>query len=419
MNKNRYSKRLISAIPSSDTLLPQIQPENQQEHDGANDGIVIEGNYVDGGGTPMDEVGVTSRLDSKSFDVNGIGNGQVLACGQSGPAIGGKEEEGWKRPAKSHAPSAAVPLMTLCPRADVHLLTANNLAALHDVDKVDIPQARSLDGSSLASCDLVDAEETGSLEEDSDAGRGQQACSSFRNFSPAPSIPDSSSCISHHPKLSKSGSSGKSVLPQHSIPRILSTAATSLPLSPSPAQRALKGRRGRPRTRNHPGGQPLGPPSEKAKTFKCECHGRLYRRINDLRRHLNEGRYPEVCDGCGEGFRRKDPRIRHWDKNMLCEAIHHVRNIHDPKETTRYTKRWTSTARKKTVDSMERLVEEQMQTVLSGNALITQPESHSRPTAHVRPKAHERWKASRARHDTTDDESSSNPESEEDYEASK
>lgn len=57
---------------------------------------------------------------------------------------------------------------------------------------------------------------------------------------------------------------------------------------------------------------------------------------------------------------------RHWNQNPLCEAIHHVKNLNDSKEASRWTKRWTSATFAGKVAAMERLVEEQLSLLASG-----------------------------------------------------
>ncbi|KAG8996147.1 hypothetical protein FRB94_008537 [Tulasnella sp. JGI-2019a] len=78
-------------------------------------------------------------------------------------------------------------------------------------------------------------------------------------------------------------------------------------------------------------------------TWTCTCHGNVYRRKGDLDRHLRESIFPATCDGCNTRFKRKDPRIRHWDKDPACEVKHHVANYGDPREMARWARRWSNT----------------------------------------------------------------------------
>ncbi|KAG8884575.1 hypothetical protein FRB97_003872 [Tulasnella sp. 331] len=65
--------------------------------------------------------------------------------------------------------------------------------------------------------------------------------------------------------------------------------------------------------------------SDSTQVFVCECHHNTYNRKGDLDRHLRESTNPEKCyGGCGLAFKRKDPRIRHWDREAACEVRHHV-----------------------------------------------------------------------------------------------
>ncbi|KAG8992666.1 hypothetical protein FRB94_011396 [Tulasnella sp. JGI-2019a] len=64
--------------------------------------------------------------------------------------------------------------------------------------------------------------------------------------------------------------------------------------------------------------------SRSGELFTCECHNKTYHRKGDLERHLRESSNPEVCHGCDQRFKRKDPRIRHWDRDAACEVRHHV-----------------------------------------------------------------------------------------------
>ncbi|KAG8930285.1 hypothetical protein FRC01_002987 [Tulasnella sp. 417] len=152
---------------------------------------------------------------------------------------------------------------------------------------------------------------------------------------------------------------------------------SSSPLTPPPKACMTKPRTRAPYQRSRPPTQPLdgivdgfAEYSEATKTYKCTCHGRTYRRKGDLQRHLSEGSLPEVCDGCGRGFPRKDPRIRHWNQNPRCEAIHHVKNICDAKEASRWNKRWTSAMFIQKAPAMQRLVEDQLSMLASGSALV-------------------------------------------------
>ncbi|KAG8944138.1 hypothetical protein FRC04_002176 [Tulasnella sp. 424] len=191
----------------------------------------------------------------------------------------------------------------------------------------------------------------------------------------------------------------------HTVVTIPSASPTPQPSSPATEPKSSGKRQPRgPYQKSRPSAQPLdGIPDgaarycEASQLYECTCHSRTYRRKGDLQRHLSEGSLPEVCDGCGRGFPRKDPRIRygssqallfatrfnrradlldfvgfdrHWNQSPLCEAIHHVKNIRDPKEAARWKKRWTSPMFRGKAPQMEQLVQEQITLLASGSDLI-------------------------------------------------
>ncbi|KAG8893101.1 hypothetical protein FRB99_002202 [Tulasnella sp. 403] len=84
------------------------------------------------------------------------------------------------------------------------------------------------------------------------------------------------------------------------------------------------------------------------RAYVCHCHSNSYKRKGDVIRHLKEHTLPEVCRGCSQGFRRKDPRIRHWDSDPRCEARHFVAIMRTGDDATkererrRWEKRWSS-----------------------------------------------------------------------------
>ncbi|KAG8911961.1 hypothetical protein FRC01_005379, partial [Tulasnella sp. 417] len=126
---------------------------------------------------------------------------------------------------------------------------------------------------------------------------------------------------------------------------------SSSPLTPPPKACMTKARTRAPYQRSRPPTQPLdgivdgfAEYSEATKTYKCTCHGRTYRRKGDLQRHLSEGSLPE--------------------------AIHHVKNICDSKEASRWNKRWTSAMFIQKAPAMQRLVEDQLSMLASGSALV-------------------------------------------------
>lgn len=85
----------------------------------------------------------------------------------------------------------------------------------------------------------------------------------------------------------------------------------------------------------------------------CTCHSHTFSRKGDLSRHLDQSRLPTVCDGCDARFKRKDPRIRHWDRNPECEVHHHMANRADYREVMRWNRRTATLEGKKDKESVE------------------------------------------------------------------
>lgn len=61
--------------------------------------------------------------------------------------------------------------------------------------------------------------------------------------------------------------------------------------------------------------------------------------------------------------------FRHWNASMLCEAIHHIKNIKDIREEARWKKRWSSDPFLHKLDEMEKLVEDQTKILLAEGSL--------------------------------------------------
>ncbi|KIO18807.1 hypothetical protein M407DRAFT_31521 [Tulasnella calospora MUT 4182] len=243
----------------------------------------------------------------------------------------------------------------------------------------------SRDGSVLSSADgegETDEEYVGSSDEEDEedtasASASSASASAAGSRSPSPASSISIPLSSCRPAASRTSPDQES---KHTLDDV--ACRSPAPSTPPPKLPFTKGQTRAPYQRSRPASQPLdGIPdgsaeySEVTKTYKCTCHGRTYRRKGDLQRHLCEGSLPEVCDGCGRGFPRKDPRIRHWNQNPVCEAIHHVKNIRDSKEASRWKKRWTSAMFAGKAAAMERLVEDQLSILASGSNLTNQLEN--------------------------------------------
>ncbi|KAG8967820.1 hypothetical protein FRC05_001916 [Tulasnella sp. 425] len=234
-----------------------------------------------------------------------------------------------------------------------------------------VPSSR--ESSVLSSADgegKIDEEDVESLDEDG------SSLAASRSRSPASSV--SIPLSSLRPVVSQSTPSREAYPEPHTVVAIPSASPLPQPSAPATEPKSSTKRQPRgPYKKSRPAAQPLdGIPDgaarycEASQQFECTCHGRTYRRKGDLQRHLSEGSLPEVCDGCGRGFPRKDPRIRHWNQSPLCEAIHHVKNIRDPKEAARWKKRWTSAMFRGKAPQMEQLVQEQLTLLASGSDLI-------------------------------------------------
>lgn len=54
---------------------------------------------------------------------------------------------------------------------------------------------------------------------------------------------------------------------------------------------------------------------------------------------------------------------------MLCEAIHHIKNVKDTREAARWKKRWSSDVFLHKVEEMEKVLEDQMKILLVDGSL--------------------------------------------------
>lgn len=191
------------------------------------------------------------------------------------------------------------------------------------------PSIASRDGSVLSSADgegetddeyadspdeeAESPDETESLDDVESPDETESSATVSRASSPASSV---SIPLSHHCRAASRASPSQQPESDSEDEVTRSSPPRSSSLTPPP--KSSTNRRARaPYQRTRPPTQPLeGIPdgsaeySEVTKLYKCTCHGRTYRRKGDLQRHLSEGSLPEVCDGCGRGFPRKDPRIR-------------------------------------------------------------------------------------------------------------
>ncbi|KAG8914273.1 hypothetical protein FRC00_000116 [Tulasnella sp. 408] len=255
---------------------------------------------------------------------------------------------------------------------DGSVLTSADGEGETDDEYADSPDEECADSPDEEYADSPNEEYADSLDEEA-----ASSATVSRASSPASSV---SIPLSHHCRAASRASPDPQ--PESDLDDEATRSSPTRSSSLTPPPKSFTGRRARaPYQRTRPPVQPLeGIPegsaeySEVTKVYKCTCHGRTYRRKGDLQRHLAEGSLPEVCDGCGRGFPRKDPRIRHWNQNPLCEAIHHVKNINDVKEASRWNKRWTSAMFAGKVAAMERMVEEQLSVLASGADLINHVE---------------------------------------------
>ncbi|KAG8944136.1 hypothetical protein FRC04_002174 [Tulasnella sp. 424] len=279
-----------------------------------------------------------------------------------------------------------------------------------------VPSSR--EGSVLSSADgegETDDEYVDSLDED--------GSSLAASRSPSPTASVSIPISSLGPVASQSTGSGEPQSEPYTVVAIPSASPPPQPSAPSAPPNAPTKRRPRgPYQKTRPPAQPLeGIPHgtarycEASQLYECTCHNRTYRRKGDLQRHLSEGSLPEVCDGCGRGFPRKDPRIRHWNQSPLCEAIHHVKNIEDPKEVARWQKRWSSAMFRGKAPQMEQLVQEQVILFASGSDLINDGKNARTRTRITSARRSRRHKASKRAADSDEETEFDSDEEDDDY----
>ncbi|KAG8985643.1 hypothetical protein FRB90_004560, partial [Tulasnella sp. 427] len=390
------------------------------ELEGATDGVEMDDEDVDAEGStedddddemdlvsdfevevvsPVEETGRTVVLEPERVDTD-IGN-VVAVEGPTSSEVCSVENDKADHLSNTEAPTTpapAPPSPTQDSAPDTDALTAETVAALENAA---VPPITSIDGSSVSSLtmsqdgsSLSSADGYGETDDDDNDVDHDTTIDNASSFAPSRSSSPASS-VEIPLSNSRAGLLESTSPPRSSFSPAPSPAPRlSSPALVAPSKSITRGRVRGPYQRSRPLVQPMdGIPAgaawfvEDKGTYTCACHRRTYRRKGDLQRHLNEGRLPEVCDGCGRGFPRKDPRIRHWNQNQLCEAIHHVKNVQDPKEAARWKKRWTSPVFRGRAGEMECLVREQTD-LLAGGALLggrseqTAPPS---PVFHLQP----------------------------------
>ncbi|KAG9019223.1 hypothetical protein FRB90_005054 [Tulasnella sp. 427] len=280
------------------------------------------------------EVGVVSPVEDteetivmKAMHVE-IGGGTTEAEEPTSPEVCSaldvaKNENVDQLSAQAEAPTTPAPdplSATQDSAIDADALTAKSVAALNNTR---VTPMVSINGSSVSSLtmsqdgsSLSSADGYGETDDEVEHDTTIDTSSSFapsRSSSPASSIEVPLSV--NRAGLLESAAplySTSSPAPAHApAPR------PPCPTLVAPSKSITKGRIRGPYQRSRPLVQPMdGIPagsasfSEDVGVYTCTCHHRLYKRKGDLQRHLNEVHLPEVCDGCGRGFPRKDPRIR-------------------------------------------------------------------------------------------------------------
>ncbi|KAG8999928.1 hypothetical protein FRB90_011914, partial [Tulasnella sp. 427] len=384
------------------------------ELEGATDGVEMDDEDVDAEGSteddeddemdlvsdvevevvsPDEETGRTVVLEPELVDTD-IGNVVAVEGPTSSEVCSVENEKADHLSSNTESPTTpapAPPSPTQHSVPDTDALTAETVAALENAA---VPPITSIDGSSVSSLtmsqdgsSLSSADGYGETDGDDNDVEHDTTIDNASSFAPSRSSSPASS-VDVPLYNSRAGLLESTSPPRSSVSPAPSPAPRlSSPALVAPSKSITRGRVRGPYQRSRPLVQPMdGIPAgaawfaEDKGTYTCACHRRTYRRKGDLQRHLNEGSLPEVCGGCGRGFPRKDPRIRHWNQNPLCEAVHHVKNALDPKEAARWKKRWAAPAFGGRAEAMERLVTEQTDLLASGARLIgSQPQKTSPP----------------------------------------